>query len=190
MRRWLMAKYGDVTKSEWIKEHGSAPVLLDAGCGAAMSGLALWEGGLDRINYIGVDISAAIDVAKKRFDEKKIKGSFIQCDLQTIPLPNESVDLIFSEGVLHHTDNTERALCSVVKHLKVNGRIMFYVYQKKVQSVNLRMIILEISFKIYLQKKAGVRCSLLANLECCSVSWILRLISPMIFPYLIFQKEG
>lgn len=131
MRRWLMAKYGDVTKSEWIKEHGSAPVLLDAGCGAAMSGLALWEGGLDRINYIGVDISAAIDVAKKRFDEKKIKGSFIQCDLQTIPLPNESVDLIFSEGVLHHTDNTERALCSVVKHLKVNGRIMFYVYRKK-----------------------------------------------------------
>ena len=38
--------------------------------------------------------------------------------------------IIFSEGVLHHTDNTFNALASVTEYLK-NGKIYFYVYKKK-----------------------------------------------------------
>ncbi len=48
-----------------------------------------------------------------------------------LPLPAQSVDLIFSEGVLHHTDSTERALKSLARLLKPGGRFLFYVYRKK-----------------------------------------------------------
>lgn len=130
MRRWLIEKYGDVTVAPWFTAYDN-PVILDAGCGAALSGLALFGPVLDRIRYIGVDVSSAVDVARTRFHEHGADGGFIQSDLQQIPLAAETVDIIFSEGVLHHTDDTAKALASLVPYLKRGGRIMFYVYRKK-----------------------------------------------------------
>jgi ubiquinone/menaquinone biosynthesis C-methylase UbiE len=131
MRTWLAEKYGEVTSASWFADHGSSPLVLDAGCGAAMSGLALFEPVLGRIRYLGVDVSTAVDVAARRFAERGVDAAFLQADLTQLPLPCESVDLIFSEGVLHHTDNTHAALASVVRHLKPGGRILFYVYKTK-----------------------------------------------------------
>ncbi len=48
-----------------------------------------------------------------------------------MPLPQESVDVAFSEGALHHTDSTENALSALARLLKVGGRVLFYVYNKK-----------------------------------------------------------
>ena len=131
MRRWLIEKYGDVAAAPWLTEHGPEPVLLDAGCGAAMSGIALFEPILGRVRYLGVDVSSAVEVAKARFDERGLRAAFLQADLQQLPLAPESVDLIFSEGVLHHTDDTRQALAAVIRHLKKGGRALFYVYRKK-----------------------------------------------------------
>ncbi|WP_416897831.1 MAG: class I SAM-dependent methyltransferase [Minwuia sp.] len=131
MRRWLIEKYGDVPNAPWFAEHGEAPVLLDAGCGAALSSIELFGPVLDRIRFIGADVSPAVDVARDRFAERDYGGGFIQADLQQLPLPPESVDLIFSEGVLHHCDDTRAALTAVTRHLKPGGRILFYVYRKK-----------------------------------------------------------
>jgi arsenite methyltransferase len=41
------------------------------------------------------------------------------------------VAVIFSEGVLHHTDSTERALRALVTLLRPAGRFLFYVYRRK-----------------------------------------------------------
>lgn len=131
LRQWLIEKYGDVAKAPWLFEAGEHPILLDAGCGAAMSGLSLFESVLDRVRYLGVDVSNSVDVAKARFEESGLPAAFIQADLNRIPLPENSVDLIFSEGVLHHTDSTRAALAALTKHLKPGGRIMFYVYRRK-----------------------------------------------------------
>jgi len=49
----------------------------------------------------------------------------------SIPIPDASVDLVFSEGVLHHTDRTEEAIDALARKLKVGGRFAFYVYAKK-----------------------------------------------------------
>lgn len=131
MRTWLAEKYGDPGTAPWFVEHGRSPLVLDAGCGAAMSGLALFEPVLDRIRYVGVDVSTAVDVAARRFAERGIHAAFLQADLTQLPLPPETFDLIFSEGVLHHTDNTRAALTAVSRHLKPGGRILFYVYRTK-----------------------------------------------------------
>ena len=55
----------------------------------------------------------------------------LEADLAQLPLPPESVDVIFSEGVLHHTDSTEGALRALIPLLKRGGRFMFYVYRRK-----------------------------------------------------------
>jgi SAM-dependent methyltransferase len=131
MRTWLAKKYGDIASATWFADYGPLPLVLDAGCGAAMSGLALFEPVLERIRYLGVDVSTAVDVAARRFAERGIGAAFLQADLTQLPLPPESVDVIFSEGVLHHTDDTRSALAAVSRHLKPGGRILFYVYRKK-----------------------------------------------------------
>ena len=131
MRAWLIERYGDVARAPWLAEHGERPLLLDAGCGAGMSGLELFAELLPRIRYLGVDVSAAVDVAADRFAERGHEAAFLQADITDLPLPEASVDLIFSEGVLHHTDSTERALGALARLLKPGGRLLFYVYRKK-----------------------------------------------------------
>jgi arsenite methyltransferase len=131
MKRWLAEKYGDVASADWLFATSPNPVMLDAGCGASLSALAMLDPVLDRVRYLGADVSTAVDIAKARFAERGHSAAFIQADLQQLPLADESVDLIFSEGVLHHTDDTRAALAAVTRHLKRGGRILFYVYRKK-----------------------------------------------------------
>jgi SAM-dependent methyltransferase len=132
MRNWLVQKYGDVPLAPWFfKDHGPNPIILDAGCGAALSGIALFGPVMDRVRYFGVDVSTAVDVAKKRFEERGWQAGFIQSDLNQIPVKERSVDIVFSEGVLHHTDDTFKALEAVTKYVKQGGRVIFYVYRKK-----------------------------------------------------------
>lgn len=129
---WLKERYGDVVNAPWFAEHGPSPIMIDAGVGAGMSVRQLFGETLNRVRFIGCDVSTAVDVARDRLTAAGMRdGVFIQADLQNIPVPEGSVDLIFSEGVLHHTDNTRNALTRVARHLKPGGRLLFYVYKKK-----------------------------------------------------------
>lgn len=127
-REWLNQRYGKATEHPFLAQ---SALVLDAGCGAGWSALEYFSDVLPQIRYLGVDISEAVDVAAGRFEEHGFEGAFIQSDLQHLPIPKGSVDVIFSEGVLHHTDSTEEALKSLVPFLKPGGRFMFYVYRRK-----------------------------------------------------------
>ncbi|GJL61922.1 MAG: methyltransferase [Nitrospirales bacterium] len=131
MRAWLIERYGNVAHADWLREYGESPLILDAGCGAAMSALELFNEVLGSARYLGVDISTAVDVASVRFAERGLSAGFVQSDLTQLPFAPCSFDIIFSEGVLHHTDSTEHAFFSLANLLKPGGRFLFYVYQKK-----------------------------------------------------------
>jgi SAM-dependent methyltransferase len=131
-RQWLTERYcagNPEVIDNWFA--GERKILLDAGCGSGFSALLLFGQRLRNVDYLGVDISDAVEVAKTRFEEAGIPGDFLQADLMQIPIPAESVDIIFSEGVLHHTDSTEHAIRSLATKLKPGGRFKFYVYAKK-----------------------------------------------------------
>lgn len=128
VRTWLKQRYGDPAGYDWLQ--GDA-VVLDAGCGAGMSGIEYFGENLRRLRYVGADISEAVDAARDRFAERTMPGEFIQCDLNALPFKPERVDVIFSEGVMHHTDSTRDALLGLTRLLKVGGHFMFYVYKKK-----------------------------------------------------------
>jgi len=131
MREWLLERYGDPIACGWLKDLGRFPLVLDVGCGAGMSALEYFSPVLKDIRYLGVDVSEAVDIARVRFLERGIDAGFLQADLNNMPLPENSVDLVFSEGVFHHTDSTQNALLAVVRLLRKGGRVMFYVYRRK-----------------------------------------------------------
>ena len=125
---WLKKKYKKEYFEKILKKES---VILDAGCGSALSARLLFGAKLKNVNYVGVDISNAIEIAKIELEKIKIKNILFKCDLNNIPIENQTIDLIFSEGVLHHLDNPFEGLSNIVKLLKKKGIIMFYVYKKK-----------------------------------------------------------
>jgi arsenite methyltransferase len=131
VRNWLVGRYGDVSAAAWWSDYPPGAIVLDAGCGAAMSALELFGEVLKSKRYVGVDISNAVDVAAERFAERGLSAAFLQADITRLPLQPASAHVIFSEGVLHHTDSTRGALLSLAPILKPGGRFLFYVYRRK-----------------------------------------------------------
>jgi len=128
MRDWLRTRYGEPSEMSWLMNDA---ILVDIGCGAARSSIELFGDRLKQVRFIGTDISAAIDVAADSFGDAGLNGEFIQCDLNALPFRDESCDVLFSEGVLHHTDSTKAAFQRTARLVKPGGRFMFYVYRKK-----------------------------------------------------------
>lgn len=128
-QKWLVHRHGFRSIEEMRGFFARRRRVLDAGCGSAFSSSLVlnesWPG-----EWIGADISAAIDVAQDRL--KAIPGThFVQADILQLPFREQSFDMIFSEGVLHHTPSTERAFKSLVPLMNPGGEILFYVYRKK-----------------------------------------------------------
>ena len=131
MKNWLIEKYfGSKVAHNRAIENFKGKAMLDAGCGSSMSALLLFEDVLNEMYYLGVDISDSIDVARQRFAEKEIKGDFLKGDITSMKL-HKKFDIIFSEGVIHHTSKPFETFKNLVYHLEENGKIMFYVYKKK-----------------------------------------------------------
>ncbi len=129
-QKWLVKRYGFGGVEEMRDFFSGRKRILDAGCGGGYSA-ALWMNkSWSKAEWVGADISAAIDVAQDRLGRATSKH-FVQADVLQLPFCEASFDTVFSEGVLHHTPSTERALKSAVSVLQEGGEAMFYVYCKK-----------------------------------------------------------
>lgn len=131
-RRWLLEKYFDNDSEGPAKFLGSRPLrILDAGCGAGISALLLFGDALANHDYVGVDISDSVIEARRNFELAGVSGTFVQASLTDLPEDLGTFDLIFSEGVLHHTDSVADTLTHITSRLRPGGRIAFYVYARK-----------------------------------------------------------
>jgi len=132
-RQWLLRRYGFHSVDEMRRFFASRGRILDAGCGSGFSA-SLWMDpswqGEGNAEWIGADISSAIDVAQERLGSTT-GTHFLQTDMMQLPFRPHTFDTVFAEGVLHHTHSTERALQSLVSCLKPGGQILFYVYRRK-----------------------------------------------------------
>ena len=132
-RQWVLDRYGFGSLDEMRAFFAGQERILDAGCGGAFT-TSLWidpqwrDGG--SAEWVGVDISTAIDVARERL--AGIDGlHFVQADVLELPFRDGTFSSVFSEGVLHHTPSTYEALRSAASVLADGGELLFYVYRKK-----------------------------------------------------------
>jgi len=129
--KWLDERFGGRSVMSYLGNSPEHPVVLDAGCGAGFSGELAFRDDLSRIRYIGADISTAVEIARQTIAPLAHESLFISSDLTKLPFRPGSLDVIFSEGVLHHTPSTKNAFNSLVPFLKPGGIFAFYVYNKK-----------------------------------------------------------
>jgi SAM-dependent methyltransferase len=102
-------------------------LVLDAGCGM---GRHVRQVAPHARHVVAVDFSGAIDQAARNTAESP-NVDCLQADLLALPLADGVFDFIYSLGVLHHLELTERALEALVRKLRPGGRIRIYLYWKR-----------------------------------------------------------
>ena len=107
--------------------------LLDAGCGNGTLSARL---ALEGINVVAMDFSDGVVRAYQyQHFESRIKEeaatrlNYLQGDLQHPPFPDNQFDLIYSDGVLHHTPDTRRTFLAVATKVKLGGRFFVWLYR-------------------------------------------------------------
>ena len=104
--------------------------VMDYGCGPGNDLVGFAEYSKPH-RLIGADVSqAALQVAEQRLTLHAKPVELIQLEegSNIIPLPDESVDLVHSSGVLHHVKNLNKALMEIHRVLKPEGRLQVMVY--------------------------------------------------------------
>lgn len=102
--------------------------VLEIGCGLGTDGAQFAKAGAD---YTGVDLTdAAVELAQKRFELFGLPGTFHEADAENLDFADNSFDLVYSHGVLHHTPDTARAIREVHRVLKPGGRAIVMLYHR------------------------------------------------------------
>lgn len=112
--------------------------VLEIGCGLGTDGAQFAKAGAD---YTGVDLTqAAVDLTRRRFELFNLPGTFRVADAERLDFPDNSFDLVYSHGVLHHTPDTAGAIREVHRVLRPGGRAEIMLYHRN--SYNYRVNIL------------------------------------------------
>jgi glycosyltransferase involved in cell wall biosynthesis/ubiquinone/menaquinone biosynthesis C-methylase UbiE len=76
-----------------------------------------------------VDLSAGhLRLAKENFCLRGLTGTFVHHDAESLPFDEGTFDVVYSNGVIHHTPNTTRAVAEIFRVLKPGGRAIVMVY--------------------------------------------------------------
>jgi len=103
--------------------------VLEVGCGIATDGLQFARAGAD---YTGLDGSErALSLARKRFELERAKGAFRRGSATELPFEDQSFDLVYSHGVIHHIEETPRAVAEFRRVLKPNGTALVMLYHRR-----------------------------------------------------------
>ncbi len=138
-QEWSIFKYNNDTtwgftadsrKKRFLKELNITPEelkgkkLFDVGCGNGVLTSALSDYGMETF---GIDVSPSIESAY--LNNTNINTQFVQGDLQNPPFKILSMDIVYSTGVLHHTNNTELSFSCISPIVKPNGRLYIWLYR-------------------------------------------------------------
>lgn len=102
--------------------------LVEIGCGMGTDLLQFARGGA---KVIGVDVTPrSIDISRRRFSVYGFDASFAIADAEGLPFANSSIDVYYSNGVLHHTPDTEAAVREAHRVLKPGGTAKVMLYHR------------------------------------------------------------
>ena len=103
-------------------------IVVDAGCGSGKFSCTIAK--LKAKKVYGFDLGElGISFAKKQQKKKTYakKISFKVASIMKMPLKSNSIDVVFTNGVVHHTSNYVQCIKEFKRVLKKNGKLFFYV---------------------------------------------------------------
>ena len=129
--------------------------VLEIGCGLGNDGVRFAKAGAD---YTGVDLTdAAIELARKRFELSGLRGELRVSDAENLDFADESFDLVYSHGVLHHTPDIARAVSEIHRVLKPGGRAIVMLYHRDSYNYRVGIRILRRAGARLLKSESGLK---------------------------------
>jgi len=119
--------YAYLLKEGEFEKHKGERV-LEIGCGMGIDLLQFAKGGAI---VTGIDLTEnAIQYAKKHFEHRNMIGDFQVMNSETLEFRENTFDLVYSFGVLHHTVDIEKAISEIYRVLKPGGKTIIMLYHK------------------------------------------------------------
>ena len=100
--------------------------LLEVGCGMGTDLLQFARGGA---KVTGVDLTPrSLEISRHHLKLYAERAEFAVTDAEKLPFTDESFDVVYSNGVLHHTPDTAGAVREIHRVLRPDGlaRVMLY----------------------------------------------------------------
>jgi ubiquinone/menaquinone biosynthesis C-methylase UbiE len=103
--------------------------VLEVGVGLGSDFVRFVEAGA---HASGVDLTeTSVGLVRRRLELAGLDASVRIGDAEELPFPDESFDLVYSWGVLHHTPDTHRALGEVRRVLRPGGEARIMLYSRR-----------------------------------------------------------
>jgi ubiquinone/menaquinone biosynthesis C-methylase UbiE len=147
-KEWHIPAAADFSSAAGLK-------VLEIGCGLGTDGAQFAKAGAD---YTGVDLTeAAVELARKRFEISNLPGKFQTADAENLEFADESFDLVYSHGVLHHTPDTAGAIREIHRVLRPGGRAIVMLYHRDSYNYRVNISVLRRAGARLLKSEAGIR---------------------------------
>jgi len=102
--------------------------LLEIGCGMGTDLLQFARGGA---RCTGIDLTPrSVEITRHRFRLYEVRGAFTIADGEHLPFASETFDVVYSNGVLHHTPDTTGAISEVHRVLRPGGTAKVMLYHR------------------------------------------------------------
>jgi len=145
VNREKVGRFYDVVWTEYIPEYHASEkhweifytesdvknkTVLDAGCGTGIFSIIFANKGAEKI--IGIDISeGSLRTArhlKKHFSLENVE--FRKEDMLKLPFEDETFDIVWAWGTVHHTTDPIKAISELIRVLKKGGSLLLAVYKR------------------------------------------------------------
>jgi ubiquinone/menaquinone biosynthesis C-methylase UbiE len=126
VERYRYEEYGPwMPETMGFAKHAGQDVLeVGAGIGTDLAQFAA-----NGARTTDIDLSAGhLQHARRNFELRGLAGRFVHQDAEIIPFDDASFDLVYSNGVIHHTPNTQHVIDEMWRVLRPGGKLVVMVY--------------------------------------------------------------
>jgi len=103
--------------------------VLEVGIGAGTDFIRFARGGAI---LHGMDLTFnSVALVKKRLKLENRPAFLFQGDAEYLPFPNGFFGFVYSWGVVHHTDETQKAINEIIRVTKIDGEVCVMIYHRR-----------------------------------------------------------
>jgi SAM-dependent methyltransferase len=103
--------------------------VLEVGIGLGTDFVRFARAGAD---LTGIDLTdAAVALVRRRLEQEGLEARVLVADAERLPFADETFDLVYSWGVLHHTPETRQVADEVRRVLRPGGEARIMLYSRR-----------------------------------------------------------